>query len=224
MKRSLLAGLALLGFAIAPAAHGQLIRVTFDTTHIVGDFLALNDRDENGYVIHNPHPVAGDLHFETVIDLAAAASSGEPQLFGSRLWGDIDGLGHLNDFGPTGLAVRHLPDGGWVAEAPMRDDYIGPLVTYNASLSLNSDLSPAGAYIAFRTYDFFPGPYGGDATVWVTASADEMTATIVQGPPLTPVPEPATTSLIAALGLCVFIGWRRWLRCSAVQRGQGVSC
>ena len=212
MKRSHFAGLALLGFAMATAAHGQLVRVTFDTTtHIVGDFLALNDRDENGYVIHNPHPVAGNLHFETVIDLAAAASSGEPQLFNSRLWGDIEGLGHLDDFGPTGLAVTHLPNGMWVAEAPSRQ-YDGALVSYDASLSLNPDLSPAGAYIEFRTYDFFPGPYGSDATVWVTPSADEMTATLVQGPPLTPVPEPATTGLIAALGLCGLVGWRRWSR------------
>ena len=212
MKRSHFAGFALLGFAMATAAYGQLMRVTFDTTtHIVGDFLALNDRDENGYVIHNPHPIAGSLHFETFIDLAAAASPGEPQLFASRLWGDIEGLGHLNDFGPTGLAVRHLPNGMWVAEAPSLE-YGGPLVSYDASLSLNPDLSPAGAYIEFRTYDFFPGPYGSDAAVWVTASADEMTATLVQGPPITPVPEPATTSLIAALGLGAFIGWRRWLR------------
>ena len=212
MNRSHFAGFALLGFAMATAAYGQLMRVTFDTTtHIVGDFLALNDRDENGYVIHNPHPIAGSLHFETLIDLAAAASPGEPHLFDSSLSGDIEGLGHLNDFGPTGLAVRHLPNGMWVAEAPSLE-YGGPLVSYAASLSLNSDLSPAGAYIEFRTYDFFPGPYGADATVWVTASADEMTATLVQGPPLTPVPEPATTSLIAALGLGAFIGWRRWLR------------
>ena len=65
MKRSHFAGFALLGFAMATAAYGQLMRVTFDTTtHIVGDFIALNDRDENGYVIHNPHPIAGSLHFE----------------------------------------------------------------------------------------------------------------------------------------------------------------
>lgn len=212
MKRSHFAGFALLVFAMATAAQGQLMRVTFDTTtHIVGDFLALNDRDENGYVIHNPHPVAGSLHFETVIDLAAAAAPGEPQLFASSLWGDIEGLGHLDDFGPTGLAVRHLPNGLWVAEAPSLQ-YSGALVSYDAILSLNPDLSPAGAYISFRTYDFFPGPYGSDATVWVTASPDEMTATLVQGPPLTPVPEPATTGLIAALGLCGFVGWRRWSR------------
>jgi len=223
MKPRLFAGLALLGFAMATAAHGQLMRVTFDSTHIVGDFLELNDHDELGYVIHNPHPIAGRLQFETYIDLAAAASPSEPpQLFNSRLWGDIDVLGHLNDFGPTGLAVRHLPYGMWVAETP-NFDAIGPLVSYHAGLTLNADLSPRSAFVEFRVYgdsewSLFtggPGLYVADTTVWVQASADEMTATRVQGPPLTPVPEPATTSLIAVLGLCGLIGWRRWSRSRA---------
>jgi hypothetical protein len=219
MKLPTFAGLALLGAALATAAHGQLMRVTFDTTRIVGDFIELNDRDENGYVIHNPQPIAGRLYFETYIDLAAAASPGEPQLFNSKLWGDIDVLGHLDDFGPTGLAVRQLSNGSWFAETPVVD-YGGPLVSYHASLMLNPDLSPEGAYIEFRTYGYpdwslftgGPGLYGDDTTLWVTASADEMTATLVQGPPLTAIPEPATTGSIAALSLCGLIGWRRWLR------------
>jgi len=219
MKTSRLVGFALLGFSLVTAAQGQLMRVTFDTKHIVGDFLDLDPRDEQGYVIHNPHPVAGTLHFETYIDLAAAGSPGEPRLFNSRLWGDVDDLGHLNDFGPTGLAVTHLPNGTWRAETP-DVEYGGPLVAYNAGLTLNPDLSPVGAHVDFRYYgdsewSLFkgqPGDYVGDTVVSVSVSADEMTAMRVQGPPLTPVPEPATTSSIAALGLCGLIGCRRWLR------------
>lgn len=228
MRRSIFTGLALLVAAMATAAHAQLMRVTFDTTHIEGDFYEFNaaspDRNEFGNPIHHVHAIAGSLHFETYVDLAAAASPGEPQIFDFRLWGDIDVLGHL-DIGPFGLSVTHLPNGGWSLASPYREaPYFGPLI-FNAVLTLNPDLSPAGAFIEFRVYGdpeyaqyIFtggPGLYLLDTTLWVSASADEMTATRVQGPPLTPVPEPATTSSIAALGLCGLIGWRRWLRCRA---------
>ncbi len=223
MKRSIFTGLAVLGVAIATAAHAQLIRVAFNTTHIDGDFYEYNiaspdPYDENGYLKHHVHPIAGSLHFETVVDLAAAASPGEPRIFDFRLWGDIDVLGHL-DIAPFGLVVKHLPNGAWSIESPPRDYVSGPLI-FEASLGLNPDLSPEGAAIYFRVYGdpeyaqyIFqggPGFYSADTSVWTWTNADEMTATPVQGPPMTPVPEPATTSSIAALGLCGLLGWRRW--------------
>ncbi|MEO6005191.1 MAG: PEP-CTERM sorting domain-containing protein [Opitutus sp.] len=83
------------------------------------------------------------------------------------------------------------------------------------------ELSASVASFELRVYgnpeyarDIFqdgPGLYVNDTRIWATARADEMTATVVKHPPFTPVPEPATTGLIAALGLGGLIDWRRWL-------------
>ena len=222
MKPSLSIRMLGLGFAVMTGAHAQLMHVTFDTTHIEGDFYEINiaspDRNEFGDPIHHPHPITGRFQFETDVDLAAANAPGAPQLFNYRLWGDIDVLGHV-DTGPFGLMVTHLSNGDWSLETPS-ENVIGAFML-SAQVSLKPDLSPRGAYIELRVFDpetalgFFqgnPGYYLVDTRVMIYASADDMTATRVQDPSMTPVPEPATITWISALGLCGLIGWRRWSR------------
>jgi hypothetical protein len=55
------------------------MRVTFDSTHVEGDFYEFNvaspDRDENGFPIHHRHAIEGSLHFETSFALTAPSSA-----------------------------------------------------------------------------------------------------------------------------------------------------
>jgi hypothetical protein len=128
----------------------------------------------------------------------------------------MDEVGHLDVRQEiSGLFITHLPDGKWDVLFNTWADGGSPTLNLYGGVTLAANFSPVdgSGHIELRNYGDGPGFFWGDSTLW--ANADVITVTPVGGPPLTPVPEPVITSLMAALGLCGFIGWRRWLQSRA---------